>query len=56
MYKTPTKWVRPSLFYYVSSNQTFSFFFLRFLIITDHFLKSPELVKAMYAKMSNQER
>uniref|UniRef100_A0A9L0RX67 Ataxin-10 n=1 Tax=Equus caballus TaxID=9796 RepID=A0A9L0RX67_HORSE len=27
-----------------------------FLIITDHFLKSPELVKAMYAKMSNQER
>lgn len=29
---------------------------LRFLIITDHFLKSPELVKAMYAKMSSQER
>lgn len=27
-----------------------------FLVITDHFLKSPELVKAMYAKMSNQER
>ncbi|TKC36549.1 hypothetical protein EI555_013535 [Monodon monoceros] len=27
-----------------------------FLIITDHFLKSPELVKVMYAKMSNQER
>ncbi|XP_066214757.1 ataxin-10 [Saccopteryx leptura] len=27
-----------------------------FLIITDHFLKSPELVKAMYVKMSNQER
>lgn len=27
-----------------------------FLIITDHFLKSPELVHAMYAKMSNQER
>ncbi|XP_077025282.1 ataxin-10 [Tamandua tetradactyla] len=27
-----------------------------FLIITDHFLKSPELVKAMYAKMSNSER
>nr|KAF6277504.1 ataxin 10 [Pipistrellus kuhlii] len=27
-----------------------------FLIITDHFLKSPELVRAMYAKMSNQER
>ncbi|XP_074182662.1 ataxin-10 isoform X2 [Rhinolophus sinicus] len=27
-----------------------------FLIITDHFLKSPELVQAMYAKMSNQER
>ncbi|XP_059257766.1 ataxin-10 isoform X1 [Mustela nigripes] len=27
-----------------------------FLIITDHFLKSPELVKAMYAKMSSQER
>ncbi|XP_058164913.1 ataxin-10 [Dasypus novemcinctus] len=27
-----------------------------FLIITDHFLKSPELVKAMYAKMSNPER
>ncbi|KAM4797701.1 ataxin-10-like isoform X1 [Urocitellus parryii] len=27
-----------------------------FLIITDHFLKSPELVQAMYAKLSNQER
>uniref|UniRef100_A0A8C5UYE3 Ataxin-10 n=1 Tax=Microcebus murinus TaxID=30608 RepID=A0A8C5UYE3_MICMU len=27
-----------------------------FLIITDHFLKSPELVEAMYAKLSNQER
>ncbi|XP_037375054.1 ataxin-10-like [Talpa occidentalis] len=27
-----------------------------FLIITDHFLKCPDLVKAMYAKMSNQER
>ncbi|XP_060044748.1 ataxin-10 isoform X1 [Erinaceus europaeus] len=27
-----------------------------FLIITDHFLKNPELVQAMYAKMSNQER
>ncbi|KAM6216512.1 ataxin-10 [Rhynchocyon petersi] len=27
-----------------------------FLVITDHFLKSPELVKAMYAKLSNQER
>lgn len=26
------------------------------MIITDHFLKSPELVQAMYAKMSNQER
>ncbi|XP_051696539.1 ataxin-10 isoform X3 [Oryctolagus cuniculus] len=26
------------------------------LIITDHFLKSPELVQAMYAKLSNQER
>nr|XP_040137717.1 ataxin-10 [Ictidomys tridecemlineatus] len=31
-------------------------FSLRFLIITDHFLKSPELVQAMYAKLSNQER
>ncbi|KAG8505909.1 Ataxin-10 [Galemys pyrenaicus] len=27
-----------------------------FLTITDHFLKCPDLVKAMYAKMSNQER
>ncbi|XP_055483022.1 ataxin-10 [Psammomys obesus] len=27
-----------------------------FLIITDHFLKSPELVEAMYAKLSDQER
>ncbi|XP_040843369.1 ataxin-10 [Ochotona curzoniae] len=27
-----------------------------FLIITDHFLKSPELVQAMYSKLSNQER
>ncbi|KAL6047803.1 hypothetical protein STEG23_034625, partial [Scotinomys teguina] len=27
-----------------------------FLIITDHFLKSPELVEAMYSKLSNQER
>ncbi|ELV12521.1 Ataxin-10 [Tupaia chinensis] len=27
-----------------------------FLIITDHFLKSPELIEAMYAKLSNQER
>ena len=48
--------MRPCLFYYVSSNLTLSSFSLRFLIITDHFLKSPELVKAMYAKMSNQER
>ncbi|XP_004695503.1 PREDICTED: ataxin-10 [Condylura cristata] len=27
-----------------------------FLIITDHFLKCPDLVKAMYAKMSDQEK
>ncbi|XP_021566639.1 ataxin-10 [Carlito syrichta] len=27
-----------------------------FLIITDHFLKSPELVQAMFPKLSNQER
>ncbi|XP_049740613.1 ataxin-10 isoform X1 [Loxodonta africana] len=27
-----------------------------FLVITDHFLKSPELVKAMYAKLTNPER
>ncbi|XP_063099780.1 ataxin-10 isoform X2 [Cavia porcellus] len=27
-----------------------------FLIITDHFLKNPELVQAMYAKLSHQER
>lgn len=27
-----------------------------FLIITDHFLKNPELVRAMYAKLSHQER
>uniref|UniRef100_A0A2K6EK50 Ataxin-10 n=1 Tax=Propithecus coquereli TaxID=379532 RepID=A0A2K6EK50_PROCO len=27
-----------------------------FLIITDHFLKNPELVEAMYAKLSHQER
>lgn len=27
-----------------------------FLIISDHFLKSPELVEAMYGKLSNQER
>uniref|UniRef100_A0A8C5P3J3 Ataxin-10 n=1 Tax=Jaculus jaculus TaxID=51337 RepID=A0A8C5P3J3_JACJA len=27
-----------------------------FLIVTDHFLKSPELVQAMYAKLSSQER
>ncbi|CAO2601356.1 Atxn10 [Lemmus lemmus] len=27
-----------------------------FLIIADHFLKSPELVEAMYSKLSNQER
>ncbi|XP_006866954.1 PREDICTED: ataxin-10 [Chrysochloris asiatica] len=27
-----------------------------FLVITDHFLKNSELVKAMYAKLSNQER
>uniref|UniRef100_A0A8D0LCE5 Ataxin-10 n=1 Tax=Sphenodon punctatus TaxID=8508 RepID=A0A8D0LCE5_SPHPU len=27
-----------------------------FLILTDHLLKCPELVKAMYAKLSNQER
>uniref|UniRef100_A0A8C8ZEZ6 Ataxin-10 n=2 Tax=Prolemur simus TaxID=1328070 RepID=A0A8C8ZEZ6_PROSS len=27
-----------------------------FLIITDHFLKNPELVQVMYAKLSNQER
>ncbi|XP_042523294.1 ataxin-10 isoform X2 [Dipodomys spectabilis] len=27
-----------------------------FLIITDHFLKSPELVQAMYDKLTNQER
>ncbi|MEE6477629.1 hypothetical protein FKM82_011572 [Ascaphus truei] len=28
----------------------------RYLIVTDRFLKCPELVKAMYAKLSNQER
>ncbi|KAH0616381.1 hypothetical protein JD844_027430 [Phrynosoma platyrhinos] len=27
-----------------------------FLIVTNHLLKCPELVKAMYAKLSNQER
>ncbi|XP_074681727.1 ataxin-10 isoform X1 [Strix aluco] len=27
-----------------------------FLIVTDHLLKCPELVKALYAKLSNQER
>ncbi|XP_067387044.1 ataxin-10 isoform X2 [Emydura macquarii macquarii] len=27
-----------------------------FLIVTDHLLKCPELVKAMYTKLSNQER
>ncbi|KAM7317461.1 hypothetical protein ACRRTK_023763 [Alexandromys fortis] len=27
-----------------------------FLIISDHFLKSPELVEAMYSKLSDQER
>nr|XP_048680659.1 ataxin-10 isoform X2 [Caretta caretta] len=27
-----------------------------FLIVTDHLLKCPELVKVMYAKLSNQER
>ncbi|XP_045145511.1 ataxin-10 isoform X3 [Echinops telfairi] len=27
-----------------------------FLVVTDHFLKDPELVKAMFAKLSNQER
>ncbi|KAM5289173.1 ataxin-10 [Ctenodactylus gundi] len=27
-----------------------------FLVITDHFLKSPELVRAMYPKLSHQER
>uniref|UniRef100_A0A8C8RCZ4 Ataxin-10 n=1 Tax=Pelusios castaneus TaxID=367368 RepID=A0A8C8RCZ4_9SAUR len=27
-----------------------------FLIVTDHLLKCPELVKAMYAKLNNQER
>ncbi|XP_069484289.1 ataxin-10 isoform X2 [Ambystoma mexicanum] len=27
-----------------------------FLIVTDHFLKCPALVEAMYAKLSNQER
>ncbi|KAK7803574.1 hypothetical protein U0070_004210, partial [Myodes glareolus] len=27
-----------------------------FLIIADHFLKSPELVEAMYSKLSDQER
>ncbi|KFM09491.1 Ataxin-10, partial [Aptenodytes forsteri] len=31
-------------------------FFFRFLIVTDHLLKCPELVKALYAKLSNQER
>ncbi|KAG8517960.1 Ataxin-10 [Galemys pyrenaicus] len=39
----------------ISLHQTSPLAF-RFLIVTDHFLKSPELVKAMYAKMSNQER
>ncbi|XP_032618893.1 ataxin-10 isoform X2 [Chelonoidis abingdonii] len=34
---------------------TFPNLFL-FLIVTDHLLKCPELVKAMYAKLSNQER
>ncbi|MEE6477627.1 hypothetical protein FKM82_011572 [Ascaphus truei] len=29
---------------------------IRYLIVTDRFLKCPELVKAMYAKLSNQER
>ncbi|EMP37215.1 Ataxin-10 [Chelonia mydas] len=29
---------------------------LWFLIVTDHLLKCPELVKVMYAKLSNQER
>ncbi|XP_009280509.2 PREDICTED: ataxin-10 [Aptenodytes forsteri] len=29
---------------------------IRFLIVTDHLLKCPELVKALYAKLSNQER
>ncbi|XP_027760055.1 ataxin-10, partial [Empidonax traillii] len=28
----------------------------RFLIVTDHLLQCPELVKALYAKLSNQER
>lgn len=32
------------------------FFLFRFLIVTDHLLKCPELVKALYAKLSNQER
>ncbi|XP_025969862.1 ataxin-10 isoform X2 [Dromaius novaehollandiae] len=27
-----------------------------FLVVTDHLLKCPELVKALYAKLSNQER
>ncbi|KAM4678026.1 ataxin-10 [Discoglossus pictus] len=27
-----------------------------YLIVTDHFLKSPELVRAMYTKQSNEER
>ncbi|XP_065528870.1 ataxin-10 isoform X3 [Lathamus discolor] len=29
---------------------------MRFLIVTDYFLKCPELVEALYAKLSNQER
>lgn len=34
----------------------FLFFFFRFLIVTDYLLQCPELVKALYAKLSNQER
>lgn len=52
---TITIWNKCGYCFY-STSKTFFFFSFRFLIFTEHLLKCPELVKALYAKLSNQER
>lgn len=51
-----TIWNNVEAVFFVEPVINIFLFFFRFLIVTDYLLQCPELVKALYAKLSNQER
>jgi len=51
-----TIWNNVEAVFFVEPVINIFLFFFRFLIVTDYLLQCPELVKALYAKLSYQER